>query len=59
MVGDNIVVTVISIRGDRVKLGIVAPNSVSVHRKEVHDALQRDANSSLLPQGEDKTLQDR
>ena len=37
LVGDNIRLTVIGIRGDRVRLGIVAPEDVVVDRKEIHD----------------------
>jgi carbon storage regulator len=45
LVGDNIVVTVLGIDGDRVKLGIQAPRSVSVLRQEVFEQL-RSANAS-------------
>ena len=45
LVGDNIVVTVLGIDGDRVKLGIEAPRSVSVLRQEVFEQL-RSANTS-------------
>ncbi|MFO0882966.1 MAG: carbon storage regulator CsrA [Pirellulales bacterium] len=37
----GIVVTVIEVRGDKVRLGITAPKDVPVHRKEVFDALQK------------------
>ena len=35
MIGDNIEVTIIEIRGDRVKLGFVGPQDVPIHREEV------------------------
>jgi len=35
MIGDNIEVTVVDIRGDRVKLGFVGPQDVPIHREEV------------------------
>ena len=41
MIGDNIEVTIVDIRGDKVRLGINAPKDVSVHRKEVYDAIRR------------------
>jgi len=41
MIGDDIEVTVVGIRGRHVKLGIKAPRSVSVHRREVYDSIQR------------------
>jgi carbon storage regulator len=43
MIGDDIVVTVLDVRGDQVRIGIKAPRSVDVHREEVFVALQRDA----------------
>jgi carbon storage regulator len=41
VIGDGIVVTVIAIRGGNVRLGIDAPKSVAVHRKEVYDSIHR------------------
>lgn len=43
MIGEGIVITVVEIRGDKVRLGIEAPRDVSVHRKEVFQALQKDS----------------
>jgi len=42
MIGDEIVITVVDIRGDKVRLGIDAPQDVPVHRQEVYDAIQRE-----------------
>ena len=42
IIGDNIVITVIGIRGDKVRFGIEAPKEVSIHRKEVYEAIQRE-----------------
>ncbi len=42
MIGDNVQITIVDIRGDKVRLGIVAPTEISVHRKEVYDAIQRE-----------------
>src|SRR5690242_240540 len=39
IISDNITVTVIEIRGDKVRLGIEAPKDVTVHRREVYDAI--------------------
>jgi carbon storage regulator len=41
-INDNITVTVVEIRGDKVRLGIEAPDDVPVHRQEVYAALQRE-----------------
>ena len=42
MIGDNIVVTIVDIRGDKVRLGIEAPTEIPVHRQEVYEAIQRE-----------------
>ena len=39
--GDNIVITIVDIRGDKVRLGVEAPKEVPVHRREVYDAIKR------------------
>jgi carbon storage regulator len=40
MIGDDIEITVVDIRGDKVRLGISAPTRIAVHRKEVYDAIK-------------------
>ena len=42
MIGDDIVITVVDVRGDKVRLGIDAPTDIPVHRQEVYDAIQRE-----------------
>jgi carbon storage regulator len=42
MIGDEIVVTIVDIRGDKVRLGIQAPTDIPVHRREVFEAIQRE-----------------
>ena len=42
IINDNITVTVIEIRGDKVRLGIEAPKEITVHRQEVYDAIKRE-----------------
>ena len=46
VIGDNIVITVVDIRGDKVRLGIDAPKEVPVHRQEVYDAIQRERTAA-------------
>ena len=41
VIGDNVSIMVVEIRGDKVRLGIDAPRDVSVHRREVYDAIKR------------------
>ena len=40
-INDNIVITVIDIRGGKVRLGIDAPKDIPIHRKEVYEAIKR------------------
>lgn len=42
VIGDKIVVTIVDIRGDKVRLGIDSPPEVPVHRREVYEAIQRE-----------------
>jgi len=39
VIGDDIEVTIVDIRGDQIKIGVSAPRSVSIHRKEIYDAI--------------------
>jgi len=41
IINDNIVVTLVDIRGDKVRLGFDAPKDVPIHRQEVYDAIRR------------------
>lgn len=40
MIGDDVVVTIVDVRGDKVRLGIDAPTEIPVHRREVYEAIQ-------------------
>jgi len=42
MIGDNVEITIVDVRGDKVRLGITAPKEVPVHRREVYEAIQRE-----------------
>lgn len=46
VINDNIVITVIDIRGDKVRLGVEADKQIPVHRQEVFAAIQREAKRS-------------
>ena len=66
MIGDDVEVTIVDIRGDKVRLGITAPRSIQVHRKEVYDAIKRENQQAagLSPDEvsevvNDKTQEDR
>ena len=41
MIGDDVCITIVDIRGDKVRLGVEAPKEVPVHRREVYEAIKR------------------
>jgi carbon storage regulator len=59
MIGDEIEITVVDIRGDKVRLGISAPRQVQVHRKEVYEAIQRENASATGVQVDDLDAADK
>ncbi|KAA0135298.1 carbon storage regulator CsrA [Gimesia chilikensis] len=46
VIDENIVITIVEIRGDKVRLGIEAPREVPIHRSEVYEAIQNEQNSA-------------
>jgi carbon storage regulator len=56
MIGDDVEITIIDIKGDTVRIGIGAPREVAVHRKEVYEAIQQEnitaANQQAVPDEE-------
>ena len=57
MIGDDVKITVVDIRGDKVRLGIDAPQSIPVHRQEVYDAIKREnQKASELGQAETRDV---
>jgi len=42
IIGDNVEITIVDVRGDKVRLGITAPKDIPVHRREVYEAIQRE-----------------
>jgi carbon storage regulator len=53
VIDDNIVITVVEVRGDKVRLGIQAPKEIPVHRSEVYEAIhnqeQKTGHSGVSP----------
>jgi len=46
VIGDSIRITIVDVRGDKVRIGIDAPRDVAVHREEVYNAIQRESNEN-------------
>ncbi|QDV48752.1 carbon storage regulator CsrA [Gimesia fumaroli] len=55
VIDENIVITIVEIRGDKVRLGIEAPREVPIHRSEVYEAIQNEQNS--VPEAENDTTE--
>jgi len=51
MIGDEIEITVVDIRGDKVRLGISAPTKIAVHRKEVYEAIKKENEQAATLNG--------
>ena len=55
MVGDDVEITIVDVRGDKVRLGINAPRSVAVHRKEIYLAIQKEKQDGNGDEQHDKS----
>lgn len=54
VIGDDIVVEIVEITGDKVRLGIMCPREIPVHRREIWDAIQGGAPIALTKPGADQ-----
>ncbi len=50
MIGDDVEITIVDVRGDKVRLGINAPRSIPVHRKEIWEKIQKEKEEAALDQ---------
>jgi len=50
MIGDDVEIIIVDVRGDKVRLGITAPKEIPVHRREIYDAIQREKRQKKEPQ---------
>ena len=48
MIGDDVTVTILGVKANQVRIGISAPKNVTVHRKEIHERIQREQHPTPL-----------
>lgn len=58
MIGDDIEIVVIDIKGDQVKLGIKAPRKITVHRKEIYQEIKQENIAAISSDFDPNTLRD-
>lgn len=58
MIGDEVTVTVLGVKGNQVRIGVNAPKEVSVHREEIYMRIQAEKNADFSPQEDDDSERD-
>lgn len=54
MIGDEVKITILGVRGHQIRIGIDAPKNISVHRKEVYDQVNEDNDHPKIEKGNEK-----
>lgn len=56
MVGDDVTITVLGVKGNQVRIGVNAPKDVAVHREEIYQRIQKERNGDEDPDGSDEDI---
>ena len=54
MIGDDVEIIIVDVRGDKVRLGITAPKDIPVHRREIYDAIKREKDLNAQSKEQEK-----
>ncbi|GAB6067305.1 carbon storage regulator CsrA [Methylothermus subterraneus] len=58
VIGDNITVTVLGVKGNQVRIGVNAPKDVSVHREEIYERIRREREAGAQATGSEPGISD-